>query len=726
MPASFAFPSRSASAGLRRVAACVAALALGALAALAAPPAIAAMQEPSVPHPPGVPPPVWMNHAFAARRHSRMHAPAAPRRGAPPPVHSWRRAGPALTTAPAGRFGPEQAVALRGIVDLTWSRDGRRLAFVVQDPDTAASTTNLDLYLGDVDRLTVRRLTRNPSPDVSPTFSPGGDTLAYVSTRGSGEAARPTIVMLSLRGGEPWEFGHYDEAIGEVQWSPDGRSLAYVKVDTLSPRVRELRKRKWDVAIEDDRPQYPHLWVVDLASGRQRELITGPHYVWRVRWSPDSRWLAFLVSPTGAAEDEQLTDIGVVPAVGGSMRALGAVGPAPFVWSPDSRWIAWASPGDRRAFVAKSDKWVASPLGGHATNLTADFDFDPGTPAWSPHSDTLFFHYEHGVATALAAVPRAGGRVRIVTDRAGAAGDLVMSANGHAAWVESHPEMAPEVVCTGRPERDPVTLTQLNASVDRTALGDTRVVRWHSTDGVVVEGLLLRPPGAPARGALKTLVLLHSGPYGAVNDLGFQAWAQVFAGGGYQVFMPNYRSSGGYGTAFMLRKRADWGGQDWRDVTGGLDSLVHAGLVDPQRLGVLGGSYGGYLTAWGITRTTRFKAAYMDRGIVDLPALWGESDVRQYRAWEFGGRPWETFDRWREASPIAHIAGVKTPTLIVVGENDRRTPVTQSLELYHALQSLGVPTVLARYPREGHGLREPHHREDAMDRARAWFDRWIR
>jgi dipeptidyl aminopeptidase/acylaminoacyl peptidase len=175
-----------------------------------------------------------------------------------------------------------------------------------------------------------------------------------------------------------------------------------------------------------------------------------------------------------------------------------------------------------------------------------------------------------------------------------------------------------------------------------------------------------------------------------------------------------------------VRQRADWGGQDWRDVESGIDTLVARGLADGKRLGIFGGSYGGYLTAWGLTRTTRFDAACVNRGIVDLASLWGQSDVHAYRAFEFKGRPWETPELWRQSSPITHIDRVKTPTLIIIGENDRRTPIAQMQELYQSLQSLGVPVQMARYPREGHGLREPQHRADELTRMRAWFDRWIR
>jgi dipeptidyl aminopeptidase/acylaminoacyl peptidase len=272
----------------------------------------------------------------------------------------------------------------------------------------------------------------------------------------------------------------------------------------------------------------------------------------------------------------------------------------------------------------------------------------------------------------------------------------------------------------------PRVVTALNAAAAKTRLGDTRVVEWTSSDGVRVEGVLLRPAGAPAGAPLRTLVLLHGGPYGSRYGFGFQSGPQYFAAHGWQVFMPNFRSSGGYGTAFMLRRRADWGGQDWRDVASGVDSLVAHGLADPRRLAVYGGSYGGYLSAWAITQTDRFKAACVFAGAVELASLYGQSDVQKYRAYEFEGAPWDTPEKWARSSPFTSIRNAKTPTLILVGENDARVPPPQAQQLYRALLGLGVPVEYVHYPREGHGLREPRHRADQFMRQLAWFDRWVK
>lgn len=637
------------------------------------------------------------------------------------------------SAAPAARPAPdrpapftlEHALTMNSISDLNWSADGRRLAFVVNTPDTAENSNHQDIWLLDLAAGGARRLTRHPRNDLSPTFSPGGDTIAFVATRGTGDEPKPAIYMLSLRGGDPWAFGSYDEAVGEVRWSPDGRYLAYVKTDTLAKSVREWRKKKWDQVVEDERLQYPALWVAEIATGRHRRLTSGARYVWNVRWSPDSRSIAFLVSPTGKPDDVNLVDIGIVPIEGGALRTLGVIG-QPFAWSPDGRWIAWSGGMDRNVAVGKSDLWVVPASGGKPVNLTADFDEDAEAPAWSPGSDTLWFHAAQGASTRLAAVARSGGPVMLGVDRRGDAGTPVIARDGHMAWTQSGPLEPSEILVADRAGAAGQAMTAINAAVAKLALGATRTVRWTSNDGVPVEGVLLRPHGAKESAPLKTLVLLHGGPYSARFSLGFQTMAQYFAAGGYQVFMPNFRSSGGYGTAFMLRKRSDWGGQDWDDVMTGVDSLVKWGLADGGRLGVFGHSYGGYLSAWAITHTRRFKAACVSAGAVDLAAHYGQSDIHKYRAYDFEGAPWESPEHWKRSSPITTVASATTPTLILVGESDQRVPMPQAQELYQALTALKVPTQFVHYPREPHGLREPRHRADWLARMRGWFDRWVK
>jgi dipeptidyl aminopeptidase/acylaminoacyl peptidase len=316
--------------------------------------------------------------------------------------------------------------------------------------------------------------------------------------------------------------------------------------------------------------------------------------------------------------------------------------------------------------------------------------------------------------------------VTLSTDREAGAGAPIASASGRAAWSQSRPAEPAEVWVADHVRLPGRAVTTLNAAVARLTLGTTRRVTWTSTDGVTVGGILLRPAGAAPDARLKTLVLLHGGPYGARYALGFEPLPQYFAAHGYQVFMPNFRSSSGSGTAFKLRERGDWGGQDWRDVMSGVDHLERLGLADPRRLAVYGHSYGGYLSAWAITQTNRFDAAMVSAGAVDLGAHWGQSDIQKYRAYDFTGTPWESPDTWKHSSPMTHIANVKTPTLVFAGEEDRRVPFPQGQQLYRALLALGVATEFVHYPREPHGYREYRHNWDRWTRTLRWFDRWVK
>ena len=635
-----------------------------------------------------------------------------------------RRARPA--TDEDRPFRLEDALTLRTIESPAWSRDGRRIVFVVGAPDTAEDTNNQDLWLADVARGDVVRLTRHAKNDFSPTFSPSGDTIAFVSNRATGDDAKPAIYMMSLRGGEPWAFGSTDEAVGEVTWSPDGRWIAYVKSDTLPKNVRDWKKKKWDQVIEDERVQHPRLWVVDAAGKEKpRALTAGKDFIWFVRWAPDSKSLAFITSPTGKPDDGNLQDIGVVAVSGGPARTLGVIGTS-FAWSPDSRWIALATGSQRDVYVGKSDLYVVPAGGGTAINLTRTFDEDADLPCWNAGSDTLYFHVASGVTTRVAMVPRSGGAVTLGVDRRAQSGAPFAGPNGRIAWIQSQPQVPAELWVADHVNGAGRAVTEINGAAATRVLGITRPVSWKSTDGATVEGLLLRPASAPEHAALKTLVLLHGGPYTERYALGFQPGPQFFAADGYQVFMPNFRSSGGYGTAFMMRKRSDWGQQDWQDVTSGIDDLVHRGLIDGSKLGVYGGSYGGYLSAWAVTQTDRFKAACVIAGAVDLAAHYGQSDIQKYRAYDFEGPPWETPENWKRSSPMTYVKNVKTPTQILIGEADPRVPYPQGQEFYRALVALHVPTEFVHYPREGHGLREPRHRADQWMRMLAWFDRWIK
>jgi dipeptidyl aminopeptidase/acylaminoacyl peptidase len=249
-------------------------------------------------------------------------------------------------------------------------------------------------------------------------------------------------------------------------------------------------------------------------------------------------------------------------------------------------------------------------------------------------------------------------------------------------------------------------------------------VRYASFDGKEIEGEILRPASWTAGRRLPLVALVHGGPTGAWRDR-FESWGQLLAARGFVVFYPNPRGSSGYGNAFLESNRADWGGGDFKDIMAGVDALVKRGLADPDHLGIGGWSYGGYMAAWAITQTPRFKAAVAGAGLSDLASEFGTEQGSAYDEW-FYGLPYEHLDRFQKSSPITHIKNAKTPTLILQGEADATDPVGQSQQLYHALKRYGVPAELVIYPREGHGLREEKHLLDRLNRVVSWYEKYLK
>src|SRR5262245_29133752 len=311
------------------------------------------------------------------------------------PMRALAAVKPAAAAKPSDAFSLEHAITMKTLQSLTWSRDGQRIAFVVNAPDTAEDTSNQDLWLWDASFDSCRQVTRHPKNDYAPQFSPGGDTLAFISPRDSDEG-KTSIWLLPLGGGEPWKLATFVESVGEMQWSPDGKSIAYTMLDTLPKQVKDWRKKKWDHVVEDEIPQYNHLWRIDVATGKQTRITSGKFMVSDPEWSPDSKSIAFLRNPTGMVDDGNLTDIAIVASSGGDARKLGALPQGGFEWSPDGRWLAWAGTSDWKKHVEKADLWVCAAGATTPIKLTASFDEDASTPMWNATSDTLFFFSEQG------------------------------------------------------------------------------------------------------------------------------------------------------------------------------------------------------------------------------------------------------------------------------------------------------------------------------------------
>jgi dipeptidyl aminopeptidase/acylaminoacyl peptidase len=261
-----------------------------------------------------------------------------------------------------------------------------------------------------------------------------------------------------------------------------------------------------------------------------------------------------------------------------------------------------------------------------------------------------------------------------------------------------------------------------NEFLNERVLGKQQAIRWKS-DEFTIEGLLTLPPEGVAKPPYKLLVHPHGGPHGR-STISFDFTVQLFAAHGYAVLQPNFRGSTGYGQKFIDADRNDFGGGDMRDILAGADKLITDGTADKDRLFVYGISYGGYMTTWLVGQTPRFRAAVAQNAVTDLNMMWGLSDIPSWTEWEFGGKPWEVPEKYRKHSPLTYVDKVKTPTLILHARDDRRCPLPMGQAYHKALTARGVPTDLVIYPDEGHGIKQPRHREDVLRRALEWFEKY--
>jgi len=652
------------------------------------------------------------------------------------------------------RMTIEDALAIKQIGAPQFSHDGKRIAYTISEWDREENRRVSHVWLVSSDGGPTTKLTTGDKGETSPQWSPDGSNIAFLADRDKGTQ----VWVIPVDGGEADKVTSEENDIQSFQWSPDGKLLAFVSRDAPKDKAeREKRKKdKFDTVVVDSDFTYSHLWTIDVETREKKRLTEGDFTVSDPQWSPDGASIAYVTSKIGAQEssfvdisDDRHTDIYIVSAKGGSPRQL-TTNPGPDAnprWSPDGKLLAYTSTPEQKSWAAKTDAMVISPDGGAQRNLTKDFfespNSGPSSMAWAPDGNALYFSSGVGLYTHIFSVPAGGGEVAQVTRE---------SRNYSAFDISRHPAVANSPAPAPNPQEAASTpgwkiaytvndsftaddiwvaplknveqakkITWVNPQIRDFALAKTRVIKWKGPDNFDVEGLLVSPLGYEEGKRYPLILQIHGGPYGRFTDT-FNTRSQLWAANGYAVLMPNPRGSTGYGNRFATANLGDWGGKDFKDIMAGVDTVIARGIVDPDKLVVMGGSYGGFMTFWTVTQTDRFKAAIGHAGISDWYSFHGQSDVPGLMEYGFGGQPWASAETYRKWSPMTHVDRVKTPLLITHGERDLRVPIAQAEQYYRALKKRGVETVFLRYPREGHGIQEPNHQIDLFQRQLEWFD----
>ena len=633
------------------------------------------------------------------------------------------------------QWTPELSMKVKTVTAAVPSPDGKLAVWTETHPvmEGEKSETNAQVYLAHSDGSNRIQLTRGEKSSNAPAFSMDSQWVFFASDR----SGKRNIYRIPIDGGEAEMITNWTGTLGAFSISPNGKWIAFGAREPDNEEERAKREKR-DFHVLDENPRNQSLWLVPVepdVNGKRpaRKIVGGPYNIGQFDWSPNSTRIAYETRPTPDADDARKSDILEVAVETGEIRNVAATAATEGQprYSPDGRFLAYVRSnlsakridGNRIVLLTLADMKMRE--------LPATPDESPSLDAWARDSSKIYFNEGLRTRAALYAMPVDGPPSVVFTTSKGTFGPgVVFNRTGtYAGTSMQTPDEPVEAYVMQVSSMKPVRVSAANVDLPKTGLGETRVIRWKAKDGKEIEGLLTLPVNYDKSKKYPLILNIHGGPAGAFNEtfIGASGLYPIasFAAKGWAVLRANPRGSTNYGLPFRAANLNDWGGGDYQDLMSGVDSVIQMGVADPNRLAVMGWSYGGYMTNWVITQTNRFKCAAAGAGLSNLISMWGTNDIPSTLDDYFEGTWYEQPDRYIKMSPLAHVGNVTTPELVLHGEADIRVPTSQGYEMYHGLKRKGIPAEMVVYPRTPHGPQEPKFVLDIMKRHIDWVAKYI-
>ena len=615
------------------------------------------------------------------------------------------------------------------------SPDGIQLLYTLSEPDWEKNKRIRHIWRINSDGSNSIKMTNGENGESSPRWSPNGSVIAFIAERGESDDANNQIFVISNHGGEAEPLTNHETGVSNIQWSLDGKFIYFLASDAKSDEENEREKTKDDVYAFDENYQQRHLWKISVDSKESSRITEGDFSVTNYKLSRDGTKFAHHRGPNPLYGSAEHNEVWIMNADGTDAIQItnNNVSEQGAQLSPDNITILFTSfSNEEFEFYYNDNIFLAPAKGGKHKLLLKKMPHGVGSTTWSKDGKSIYFTANTGVRTELFSVMVKGEKLTQLTkgDHALRNFRYYPRLDRFVFGIGEQTNAGDIFTLENKRRASPKKVTKVYDYLNNEfRLPKQEAIQWKGADGTTVEGLLYYPLDYEKGKSYPLCVQTHGGP-AASDKFSFGSWSryvQVLTSRGWMVFKPNYRGSTGYGDDYLRDMVGHYYRQSHLDVMTGVDNLINKGLADGDRMVKMGWSGGGHMTNKIITHTNRFKAASSGAGAVNWISMYAQSDVRIYRTPWFGGTPWQKdapIDAYWDHSPLKDISKVTTPTLVLVGENDVRVPMPQSVELYRALKSNGVPTHLYVAPREPHGWRELRHELYKVNIELDWFEKY--
>ena len=609
------------------------------------------------------------------------------------------------------------------------SPDGCSILYTVREADWEKNRYDTEIWLYKQGKEPFQLTRTAEGSSSSPAWSPDGKFISFTSSRDE----KSQIYLIRPDGGEAFKLTDHEEGINSYRWSPDGEKIAFTSIALETERDKSREKQYGRFAVEDAEYRLTHLWVIDFDPEKPVEptrLTKGDKFtVGSFRWSPDSNKIAFDHRPDPLINSYAKSDISVLDVDSGAISPLVTQsgpdgGP---MWSPDGKWIVFStSMGDDRYYTLSKIARIPS-VGGEIMVLSGSFDEDLNYIEWTEAG--IYCLASQGVFRQLFLLDPENGKIQKLIDTPENIYSLDFASDGRTIALRGFDRTTlPEIYLTYIDDYHPKAITRMTDQVNKWKTGSREVIDWKSKDGTSIEGILWKPADFDSSKKYPLLVIIHGGPSSisrpSLVSGGVYPYLQWLDKGAL-ILQPNYRGSSGYGAKFLALNVRNLGVGDMWDVESGVDSLIEKGMVDPNSVGAMGWSQGGYISAFLTTNSKKFKAISVGAGISNWVTYYVNTDIHPFTRHYLDATPWDDMAIYLKTSPMTNIKKASTPTLIQHGEFDRRVPIPNAYELFQGLRDVGVEVKLIVYKDFGHGISRPKEQLVAQWHNWQWFAKHI-